>query len=276
MAVCVCDCIPKHFSDLRGLQMFKLTMKIKYFPYQKLAFLMNCAGVSEGDMEILAFSGFCLVFTPLLPGPLSPSLPLPGCLSSLQPLAPTPASFFLLREGGRHKENDVLAPVPSSSSVSLHRTTTVLVLPPMYHRFSPNLWAVGLPNFGYRVGGGGKEQHPDAVLPYHQPGQWFRVSRKYLYTWEGKRKLMLNHNFSFVFQSPHSQCQTVVLHRKMRRKDLWPRPEDNLLDVLRFLGSSSCEQYVSYQCVTTVYFRRGRVTLLYKQQVHSFIPSYNR
>lgn len=136
MAVCACDCIPKRFSDLRGLQMFKLTMKIKYFPYQKLAFLMNCAGLSEGDMEILAFSGFCLVFTPLLlPGPLSPSLPLPGCLSSLQPLAPTPALHFLLREGGRHEEKDVLAPALSHSSVSLHRTTTVLVLPPKYHRF---------------------------------------------------------------------------------------------------------------------------------------------
>lgn len=145
--------------------MLKLTMKIKYFPYQKLAFLMNCAGVSEGDMEILAFSGFCLVFTPLLlPGPLSPSLPLPSCLSLLQPLAPTPDSCFLLREGGRHEEK-VLAPAQSCSSVSLHHTTTVPVLPPMYYRFSPNLWAVGLPNFGYRVEGGGKEQHPDAVLP---------------------------------------------------------------------------------------------------------------
>lgn len=78
ISVCVCDCIPKSFSDLGGLQMFKLTMKIKYFSYQKLAFLMNCSGVSKADTEILAFSGFCLVFTLLfLPAPfplLSPSL----------------------------------------------------------------------------------------------------------------------------------------------------------------------------------------------------------
>lgn len=51
IAVCVCDCIPKHFSDLKGLQIFKLTMKIKYFLYQKLAFLRNCAGVSEWDIR---------------------------------------------------------------------------------------------------------------------------------------------------------------------------------------------------------------------------------
>lgn len=196
MAVCVHDCIPKHLSDLRGLQMFKLTMKIKYFPYQKLAFLMNCAGVSEGDVEILAFSGFCLVFTLLLlPGPFSPTLPLPGCLSSLQPLTPTPASCFLLREGGRHGEKGVLAPALSHSSVSLQRTMTVLVLPLMYHRFSPNPWAIGLANFGYKVGGGGKEHCPNAVLPCHHSGQWCQ-----LYSWEGKRKLMLICCFSLSFK----------------------------------------------------------------------------
>jgi len=179
----MCDCIPKSFSDLRGLQMFKLTMKIKYFPYQKLAFLMNCTGVSEGDMEILTFSGFCLVFTPLLlPGPLPPALPLPSCLSLLQPLAPTPTSCFLLREGGRYGEKAVLAPALSHSSVGLHSTTTVPALPLMYHRFSPNLWAAGLPNFGYRVRGGGKELHPDV-----HSGQRCQLCGKYLYSWEGKR-----------------------------------------------------------------------------------------
>lgn len=153
--------------------MFNLTMKIKYFPYQKLVFLMNCAGVSEGDMEILAFSVFCLVFTPLLlPSTLSSALPLPGCLSSLQPLAPTLASCFLLREGGRHGDKDALAPAPSRYLVSLHHTTAVLALPPVYHSFSLNLWAVGLSSFGYTVRSGGKEQHPHAVLPYHHPGQW--------------------------------------------------------------------------------------------------------
>lgn len=63
-------------------------MRIKYFSFQKLAFLMNCAGVPKGDMKVLPFSGFCQFFTPLLlPAPFPPSFPLLIFLSSLQPLS---------------------------------------------------------------------------------------------------------------------------------------------------------------------------------------------
>lgn len=73
---------------------------------------------------------------------------------------------------------------------------------------------------------------------------------------------MLNYGFSFVLHSPHSECQTIVLHRKTRRKNLCLCTEEDLLDVFRFLGSISCEQHMSYRCVTTVYFRRGTVQMV--------------
>lgn len=138
ISVFVCDCIPKSFSDLGGLQMFKLTMKIKYFPYQKLAFLMNCSGVSKADTEILAFSGFCLVFTLVfLPAPfplLSPSLA--ACPRfSLLPLL-WPHISFSEKVGGKmwllHQAD------PWS------RTLHVQTLSCKYHGFSSALWRAEL------------------------------------------------------------------------------------------------------------------------------------
>lgn len=195
MAVCVCDCIPKCSSDLRGLQMFKLTMKIKYFPYQKLAFLMNCSGVSKGDMEILAFSGFCLVFTPLfLPAPLSPAPPLPGCLSSLQPLASPPASHFLLRGGGKPGEGDVLAPTPSWSTISLHCTTVVQALQACTTAFLQTRGQQDCPALtAVQAGDKEKEQCPHATFPCQHPGLLCQLCGQNLSPSEGKRRLERYH-----------------------------------------------------------------------------------
>lgn len=45
-----------------------------------------------------------------------------------------------------------------------------------------------------------------------------------IFSWEGKRKLMLNCGFLFTFQSPHCECQwnAIVLNGKMRKKGPMP------------------------------------------------------
>lgn len=169
MAVCVCDCIPKCSSDLRGLQMFKLTMKIKYFPYQKLAFLMNCSGVSKGDMEILAFSGFCLVFTLLfLPAPLSPAPPsLAACPRfSLSPL-PQPHASFSEEEGSLGKEMSWLPHQADPRSAS---TVPQLCRPPKH---VPQLFSKHVDSLNCSTGWGQRER---AVSPCHLPLSTLRTA----------------------------------------------------------------------------------------------------
>lgn len=82
----------------------------------------------------------------------------------------------------------------------------------MYHWFSPNLWAVGLPNFGYRLGGEGKG-HLMLSSPVTTQNSDVNSAAN-TYSCEGKRKLMLNCGFLFIFQSPHCECQTTVLHEE--------------------------------------------------------------
>lgn len=192
-----------------------------------------------------------------------PSPHLPALTSASQSY---PAAFFLLSEVGKHGEEDVMAPALRCSSVS-QCTKIVWTLPPTYHRFSPNLWAVGLPNIGYRLG---SEAKGHLMLSSPVTTQTSGVnSAANIYFWEGERRLMLNCGFLFIFQSAHCECQTIVLQGKMRKKDLCPCPD--LLDELRFLGSSSCEQCVSFQCIATMCLRRGIFMLLHK--VHPVIPS---
>lgn len=197
MAVCVCDCIPKRSSDLRGLQMFKLTMKIKYFPYQKLAFLMNCSGVSEGDMKILAFSGFCLVFTPLfLPAPPFPLLPPPWLpvLASASRLSPSLTLPSQRRREAWGKR------CPGSRTKLIHNQPPLYHNcagpPSTYHSFSPNMWAAGLSslNCSYRLGTkGGKEQCPHAIFPYQHPGLQCQICGQNLSPSGVKRRLARYH-----------------------------------------------------------------------------------
>lgn len=141
----------------------------------------------------------------------------------------------------------------------------------MYQRFSPNLWAGGLPNFGYRLGREGKS-HLKLSSPVTTQNSGVN-SAAHIYSWQGKRKLILSCGFLFIFQSPHCECQKPLCSiGKMRKKDLCPCPD--LLDKRRFLGFSSREQCVSFQCIATMHLRRGIFMLLYK--VHSVTPSFNR
>lgn len=162
IAVCVCDCIPKSFSDLGGLQMFKLTMKIKYFPYQKLAFLMNCSGVSKADTEILAFSGFCLVFTllflPALFPLLSPSLTACPRLRLLPLL--WPHISFSEKVGGWGKRWLLHQVDPWSWILHVQAPSW------KYCEFSPTLWTAELSNPTYRHGLGSKGRSSVPVTTY--------------------------------------------------------------------------------------------------------------
>lgn len=165
---------------------------------------------AKGRHESSSFFWFLPVLHPTSSAsPFPPFFPPPHLpvLTSASQLCP--ASCFLLSEVGRHAEEDALAPAFRCSSVS-QCTKIVWVLPPMYHRFSPNLWAAGLANFGCRLGGEGKG---NLMLSSPVATQNSGVnSAANIYSWEGKRKLVLNCGFLFIFISPHCECQTIVLH----------------------------------------------------------------
>lgn len=219
----------------------------------------------KGRHENPSFFWFLSVLHPTPSVSFLPPPHLPVLTSASKPY---PASCFLLSKAGRHGEEDVLAPALTRSSVSQF-TKVVWILPPMYQRFSPNLWAGGLPNFGYRLGREGSSKLSSPVTTQNSGVN----SAANIYSWQGKRKLMLNCGFLFIFQSPHCECQKPLCSiGKMRKKDLCPCPD--LLDEHTFLGSSSCEHCVSFQCIATMHLRRGIFMLLYK--LHSVIPSFNR
>lgn len=129
--------------------------------------------------------------------PLSPFFPPPHLPVLTSASQPYPALCFLLSKLRRHGEEKVLAPALRCSSVS-QCTKIMWVLPPMYHRFSPNLWAVGLPNFGYRLGSEGKSH---LMLSSPATTQNSSVnSAANICSWEGKRKLMLSCDFYSSFK----------------------------------------------------------------------------
>lgn len=148
--------------------------------------------------------------------PFFPSPHLPVLTSASQSY---PASCFLLSEVGKRRE-DVLAPALRCSSVS-QCTKIVWIFTPTYHRFSPNLWAVALPNFGYRLGNEGKGHLMLSSLVTTQTGV---NSAANIYFWEGKRRLMLNCGFLFIFQSPHCECQTISGKNEKKGPVPLPRP----------------------------------------------------
>lgn len=212
-----CVMAPKVFLRPQGSANILVNKEYKIFFLSKVYLSHELCWCAKGRHENPSFFWFLFALHPIPSvSPFPPFFPPPHLPVLTSASQPYPASFLLLSEVGRHGEEDVLAPALRCSSIS-HCTQIVWILPLMYHRFSPNLWAAGLPNSGYRLGSEGKG-HLMLSSPVTTQNRGVDSAAN-IYSWQGKTKLMLNCGFLFIFQSPHCECLTIVLNGKMRKED---------------------------------------------------------
>lgn len=146
-----CVMAPKVFLWPQGPANILANKEYKIFFLSKACLSHELCWCVKGRHENPSFFWFLSALRPTPSvSPFPPFFPPPHLPVLTSASQPYPASCFLLSEVGRHGEEDVLAPALRCSSIS-HCTQTVWILPVMYHSFSPNLWAAGLPNFGYRL-----------------------------------------------------------------------------------------------------------------------------